>query len=446
MCKVQRKIHSEKVTTDIPNRFITDFLSDFKGEYIKLYLLLQYLEQTNGNIRTADVCDTLEWVRSDVLRALKYLAKRGLVEYTLDTDGEISGILLEDLTSGAAVRWGKASFGDAADSSSVRQKAASGNRADSSYIDGMKTAPGYRADSSYIGGTKTASGNRADSSSADRRKASFTDRTDHFPANMPEPAPANRAAGSFTDGITVYSPNGADTSPVGELESPKSADGKHPELYADCEAAIGILLSPKHTDLIDMFHDECNLPSELIIYLFGYCREIGKTDSRYMETLGLGWYNEGILTAEDAKRKVRNKREAYRVIRKAFGETGCFGAAEEEFIDTWSAKWNMPPALIEEACNRTKLNHRVTKVFPYANSILSTWHGKGFTTLEEVREADTQHKAAEQNKALENQKKTDKISKGQVTKKKDAWSSFEQHDYTPEEWAKIEARMHRWDD
>lgn len=356
MCKVEKKLRSARVATEIPNRFITDFLADFKGEYIKLYLLLQYLLQTNGDIRISYVAESLDWVEGDVLRALKYLAKRNLLEYEL-ADGELSRIMLEDLSSARV------------------------------------------------------------ESSVPKRTVSVSE-----PSESPKPVISENAASET-------------------LLTPKTGNST---LYDRCEQALGTMLGKNYVDLINMLHNEMGMPDELVVFLFEYCRQLGRTGYNYMEKIGVSWYNSGIKTVSEAKKKIWDYTETVIKVRDAFGIDGKLGSAQVDYVDTWLNQWNMEPALIEAACQRS-LSRTEKKSFEYANKILSECAEKQIHKLSEYQTQEEIRQNSREKENLENTAKTDKISKRRETPKKDSFNDFEQHEYTAEEWAAIVARMQQWD-
>jgi len=77
-----------------------------------------------------------------------------------------------------------------------------------------------------------------------------------------------------------------------------------------------------------------------------------------------------------------------RTAAKAFGINGrSLAPVECEYIERWSKEYGFSDAIILEACRRTILSAGKAS-FPYAESMLKSWHDKGFTTLEMIEEND----------------------------------------------------------
>ena len=63
----------------LPNEFIDHYMIRADGEYVKIYLLILRLMNQNLPIQVDQLADTLELTRKDILRALKYWEKEGLL-------------------------------------------------------------------------------------------------------------------------------------------------------------------------------------------------------------------------------------------------------------------------------------------------------------------------------------------------------------------------------
>lgn len=87
--------------TLIPNSFIQNHMPSANGNFVKIYLYLVMLCQhadTAGNSSIGALADCFECTESDILRALRYWQKEGLLSFT-ELSGEITSIVLSTDTT-----------------------------------------------------------------------------------------------------------------------------------------------------------------------------------------------------------------------------------------------------------------------------------------------------------------------------------------------------------
>ena len=84
-----RGIMSDKITllynvqnevTVLPNKFIDEYMIKADGEYVKIYLLILRLQGMGLPVDVERIADHLELTRKDVLRALSYWEKAGILQ------------------------------------------------------------------------------------------------------------------------------------------------------------------------------------------------------------------------------------------------------------------------------------------------------------------------------------------------------------------------------
>lgn len=81
--------------TILPNSFIENYMLAANGSYVKVYLYLTMCIQNGStNLSVSSLADRMENTEKDVLRALKYWAKIGLIALGYDDAGAISAITL----------------------------------------------------------------------------------------------------------------------------------------------------------------------------------------------------------------------------------------------------------------------------------------------------------------------------------------------------------------
>lgn len=80
-------------TTVIENEFIDTYMPKANGEYVKVYLyLLRHLNAQDICVTLTHMADCLDNTERDILRALKYWEKEGLLLIAYDDRGDICGI------------------------------------------------------------------------------------------------------------------------------------------------------------------------------------------------------------------------------------------------------------------------------------------------------------------------------------------------------------------
>lgn len=68
--------------TVLENEFIDRYMPGANGEYVKVYLLvLRHLNEATGILSVSEMADVLECTEKDVLRALNYWKKQGLLDF-----------------------------------------------------------------------------------------------------------------------------------------------------------------------------------------------------------------------------------------------------------------------------------------------------------------------------------------------------------------------------
>ena len=69
-------------TTVLENEFIDQYMIKANGEYVKVYLLLlRHQNEASTPLGISQIADILEVTEKDVIRALNYWNKQGLLEY-----------------------------------------------------------------------------------------------------------------------------------------------------------------------------------------------------------------------------------------------------------------------------------------------------------------------------------------------------------------------------
>ena len=84
--------------TCVSNTFIDDFMKDANGEYVKIYLyLLRCLNRDDYVFSISQLADCLDHTEKDVMRALTYWEKVGVLHLEYSPENELSGIYFTDV-------------------------------------------------------------------------------------------------------------------------------------------------------------------------------------------------------------------------------------------------------------------------------------------------------------------------------------------------------------
>lgn len=84
--------------TMIDNVFIDSYMAKANGEYVKVYLLLLRRMGCRSSFSISEAAEILENTEGDIIRALKYWSKKGLLTIEYGPDGDMSGLRMEALS------------------------------------------------------------------------------------------------------------------------------------------------------------------------------------------------------------------------------------------------------------------------------------------------------------------------------------------------------------
>ena len=176
-------------------------------------------------------------------------------------------------------------------------------------------------------------------------------------------------------------------------------EGPFQNLYHAVERRLGKKLSD--TDLKSLYEifDFLALPAEVILLLTTWCIE------QFQEKYGPGrvprmslikktayaWQRQGVDTAEAAEEYLKKQtrlRQREREILPLLDIVGRMPVEKErEYINNW-VNMGFPDDAIRLAYERTVWKKQSMN-WPYMNSILKSWHGKGLHTVNEIQAGDS---------------------------------------------------------
>ena len=86
----------------VSNVFIEEYMADANGEFVKVYLyLLRCMNSSNMSVSISAIADFFNHTEKDVMRALKYWEKQGVLSLSFDGSKNLTGLCLHSLTASA---------------------------------------------------------------------------------------------------------------------------------------------------------------------------------------------------------------------------------------------------------------------------------------------------------------------------------------------------------
>ncbi|MCH5251436.1 MAG: DnaD domain protein [Lachnospiraceae bacterium] len=313
--------------TQISNLFIRTYMPTANGNFVKVYLYLKMVceHSEEKDLSVSKLADLMECTENDILRALRYWNREGLLEMQ-EEDGEISRILLRD-TPGTDTA-------EAVSHETISDMAATGD-----------TEPEIETNTEIEAGIESEN-------------------------------PVETAEPDLPDKHT-YTPLQAEAL-VKDIEIEKT--------ITRVEALLGIPVSPAHLQLILYFMCDIGFSSELLVTLYETALKKGKKQPRYIEAIGISWAKQGIQTPEEAKQESESFSGTYSLVAKALGISRNLAPAEREIIDSWNT-YHFADSIIKEACKRTVLQTGDTSLH-YVSKILKDWHEKQVISLKDIEKCD----------------------------------------------------------
>lgn len=100
MAKIQLKSDYPHNHISVPRVFIDKYMADANGEFVKVYLfLLRCMDSSvSSDCSISAIADHFNHTEKDILRALKYWEKVGVISLELNTDNQLTGLCFKDLT------------------------------------------------------------------------------------------------------------------------------------------------------------------------------------------------------------------------------------------------------------------------------------------------------------------------------------------------------------
>ncbi len=439
------------LVTFIHNTFIEKYMLGANGSYVKVYLYLsKCIQSGQEDLSISSLADQMENTEKDILRALNYWEKQGLLAITRGQDKKtIQGIDVLDpdelsttkpiprkvsvkrthcKTASSTASAGTSVSADAGPSRTMdstlpgQPSSAAAHAGDAHPAD--STPPGRSSSATaHAGNTHTAdnTSHGRSSSAAHAGDTHSVDSTVHTdPARTidstahSDPARSADSMLPRTDEVDAPPRSAVDDSTAqnrGNAAQPSSTNAparqysfhvtteqakrlaKNDEFCWTCnviESYLGRPVKPSELQLVSYLYDSLHFSPELILHLYEYCISLGKTGVRYIQTVAISWDEQGVKTPEDAQNVSSTYNATYTAISRALALGRPLAAIEKKYIDHWQNDLQMDVSVILEACNRTVLKFQHAD-FKYTSGILDKWHNSGIQTLSDVERSDREY-------------------------------------------------------
>lgn len=177
---------------------------------------------------------------------------------------------------------------------------------------------------------------------------------------------------------------------VSESKLPEKREINDAELKFLIDSMQHVLGRPvTSTDIrnITYIYEYYRMPADVILMAIQYSVDKGKSNMKYIESVCIGWYEQGVVThalAEEYLKRAAQHKEGENQVKQIFGIAGRpLIASEEKYIETWLTVYQADFEMIALAYERT-IKNTGKIAFAYTNKILSSWHQKGYHTIQDV--------------------------------------------------------------
>ena len=188
------------------------------------------------------------------------------------------------------------------------------------------------------------------------------------------------------------------TSPA--MSSDEFADclEKDPSLnvfIGNCQQILGKMFGQSDSAILVGTMQYLGVSTDYMALLCAYAVSHGKTSVRYIESMAIGLYDEGITKYSEleAHLKMLNHAEEMRPrIRQMFGMgERALTTKEKQYIEKWCGEFGFDLDIIRKAYEITVTNTGKPSM-AYCNSILDRWNAAGYKTAEQVDAATEEYK------------------------------------------------------
>lgn len=168
------------------------------------------------------------------------------------------------------------------------------------------------------------------------------------------------------------------------------------DLVDECSRVFGKVLNTHEVGILLGIVDYLGVSGEYLLLLLAHCVTMGKKSVRYVETVALSLYDEGVTDAQTLEERLKQREQLAAVegkIRAMFGiGSRALTSKEKKQVESWLSNMKFDLDVITRAYEMTVAAIQ-TPTIHYANSILERWAAAGLHTLAEIEEADSKRAA-----------------------------------------------------
>lgn len=406
--------------TQISNIFIDEYMPSANGTYVKVYITLIRM-LTGGSILASleAIADVLEIMEADVVRALTYWEKQGLLAIRRDSStSAIADVYMTSPKSSTA--------------SNINICFSTNN----SLTDAIKTEP-VKADAFNAGAINAGTANTGAVNAGTADTGAVNAGTANAGAFTASAVNANAINADISNADTNKTDKLANTINTNTVKASNKSNGNNsnPEefkwLVNIVEQYMEHPLSPSDVELVDYIYNTLHFSTDLILYLYEYCVGKNKTNVKYIQTVAINWANDGIETVERAKQNNAGYDTEYIEIMRAFGFNKTPAPIQKQYIDSWLSL-GFSIDMIKEAANRTLLKIYEPN-FNYANGIIEKWFAHNVKTTEDLKKIDELHSASVAKAAT--------VAPARSKKPVNSFNSYEQRSYSKQDYSVLEKQL-----
>ncbi len=164
-----------------------------------------------------------------------------------------------------------------------------------------------------------------------------------------------------------------------------------------CQNISGEMFSTAETEILIGMHDYLALSPEYIMLLFAHAKKLGKKSVRYVETLAIRFFDEGVTgytELEERLRAIEKTETAERFVRELFGlRSRALIPKEKAMVEKWVHTMHYDKNIVQKAYEITVTNTGKPSL-SYANAILENWYKAGLSSLEEIETSIAEYQKA----------------------------------------------------
>lgn len=167
---------------------------------------------------------------------------------------------------------------------------------------------------------------------------------------------------------------------------------------------LGRELSPNELFVFLDWMDDYNFPPDVIKLLVEDCISRDKKEMPYLKRVAKNWFDAGIDSVEKANQYNLRHKEKWQKYNKVLSSLRLGRqptSAEEEMLQKWFYTFAFNEDIVLKACGMTVKTSKPS--FNYIDKIVSDWHNKGLSTIQEV-EAYLLKTPKESNRTTKSQK------------------------------------------